>query len=238
MVAVLIGEAIMFKSQEEIDEAFRERYKQRNGGQNKFIALDGIINSEKFEKANPKILWVLKESTYSDTPKDFNMRELLVQLSQHEFYQQCKKTFEDIVIVSYGIIKGKYLYSEIPEIEEIKSVLEEIAFINIKKSPGGTKTYNPIISKHFGLDRDLLKAQIDYINPDLIIFAVGPIASPELFKMMFGDSFEHIGGPIGRVNGKHKRNILCVNHPAAPANAKTYFDYIIELVKRIDEIKG
>lgn len=137
--------------------------------------VDGIINCKKYEKANTKILWVLKEP-YSDKNDWTYQSYLSIKDIESKITLQNENTlnyevFRRILYVSYGLI-NKIEYSKIPyaEEKEVYSIGEEIAYINIKKIPGKSKSNDKEIKDAYMANEELLLKQIHEYEPDVLIF--------------------------------------------------------------------
>ena len=64
-------------------------------------------------------------------------------------------------------------FNKMPKIKDlytnIGSVLEEIAFINIQKLPGGTSTTTSALKKYYTANKEIILAQIKTYRPDIVI---------------------------------------------------------------------
>jgi uracil-DNA glycosylase len=77
-----------------------------------------------------------------------------------------------IIWNSYGLLHDNTTFDEIEnqiEDERIYSVIEEIAFINIKKTPGGGSANKTEIRRHYVQNKDLLVEQVKAFKPNIII---------------------------------------------------------------------
>jgi len=140
--------------------------------------IDGIINKELYEKAKYKILWILKEPNDKDSNEKwtyqdyFSKKEIERKIGTEEDtlrYRMMKK----IIWNSYGLLHDNTLFDEIEnqiEDERIYSITEEIAYINIKKTPGGGAAIYKEIKAYYEQNKDLLIEQIKAFKPNIIIF--------------------------------------------------------------------
>lgn len=155
---------IIFNRQcDEIDEIFSQLTLQG------ITVTDGVINREKYYDAKPRLMWILKEANSEESwnyANAFNSSEWLKRC-------HCMPSIRRVMYTSYGILKsaGKP-WSGFPWSDEIEcqSALQEIAFVNIKKTPGGSVAYPNEIKKAYRVNRRLLKLQIETYNPDVVIF--------------------------------------------------------------------
>lgn len=138
--------------------------------ENAFV--DGIINFEKYS-ANPlKILWILKDTNSYEEKQDW--RKELKEISNGNL-GAFRNTFENIIYITYGILNQKK-YSEEFSIDinpEHAKVLEEIAFINVKKTPGGSKIDFKTLENYYLLYKDVILEQIKIYQPTIIINSTG-----------------------------------------------------------------
>ena len=115
--------------------------------------------------------------------------------------------------------------------EELTSVIRDIAIVNIQKLPSKnvTKTEFKDISNAFDKYKDILKSQIDVLNPDILITA----NTMKLYKGIFDLNTE-------KANYKESITYYFINgklyvdafHPAqTQVNRKTYVDDIITAAK-------
>ena len=150
------------RSQKEIDEKIREI------DENSF--LDGIIDIEKYVNSSIKIMWVLKEP-YSDE-KSCNWREYIEDINDGTGnLGGFAKTFTKIIYTTYGILNGKK-WSEIEWIRDnpkITEVIGQIAYINIKKTSGGSVSNDTELTENYAVFRDIVMEQIKLYKPNVII---------------------------------------------------------------------
>jgi hypothetical protein len=136
---------------------------------------DGIINIQKYLASRFKILWILKES--NDVRDGEGGRWSLnktidKQESWAEQVQTGRTTFQRMIYSSFGILNDFMRWKDIPEIganHHVWETIKEIAYINVKKIPGGTSAYPPEIQEAYLKNKALLLKQIDTYNPDIII---------------------------------------------------------------------
>ena len=142
---------------------------------NVFLINDGIIEIEKYSKAKIKILWILKEPNSSEggwSYQDYltiNTIEGKIGTNKNTLSY---KIFQKILYASYGILNDFPCYSQMPSITEKKvyEVGEQIAYINIKKTGGGSKSQDSDISNAYRDNKEILMSQIAAYNPNVLIF--------------------------------------------------------------------
>lgn len=145
---------------EQLNQLFDEWERNVSDYKDKFVR-DGINNEQLFKTASPKILFITKEP---------NNPEQIVGDFREWWKEKLAYTF------SYRIAEWSYgLLNKFPEFDEIwkgsrpHNAIQQIAFMNIKKSGGnGNSEYNGMM-KHLKMNFDFLHRQIEIISPDIII---------------------------------------------------------------------
>ncbi|MFV0419739.1 MAG: hypothetical protein ACK5KT_13540 [Dysgonomonas sp.] len=147
-----------------------------SGEDNVLPILDGIINIEKYSSQKYKILWILKESNDLDANGKgggWSLTEAINSLKDWESQINTGKiTFRRIIYASYGLLNNFVLWNDMPSVNDDPNVFEtikKIAYINVKKVPGGTTANQNVIKKAYSDNKDLLLKQIELYNPDIII---------------------------------------------------------------------
>jgi len=163
----------MVKELENIEAHFRELLKK---GMTNLIS-DGIVNPEKYKNAKIKLLWILKEP-HDKGNGGWDMRNFLItpeNLTKRTDKWPWKKTYKNIMLSTWGILHDFQSYEKTLEDwrkfgdEEILSILNEIAYINLKKTPGKSKSYKPEIRSAYKKHQKLIWSQINAIKPDFAI---------------------------------------------------------------------
>ncbi len=135
--------------------------------------VDGIINCKNYAKATTRILWVLKEAN-SSTSWDYQ-NYLSTKVIQGKIGKEDDtlkyEIFRRILYISYGLINN-IEYSKVPyaEEKEVYSIGEEIAYINIKKTGGGSQSDDQEIANAYTANEGLLLKQIEEYEPNILIF--------------------------------------------------------------------
>jgi hypothetical protein len=167
----------MFDELKQKEKVIAESINSINSGtEGLFPVIDGIINIEKYMTAKLTILWILKEvhddwSTVSETKE-----KRCGGWNQAHGYNA--KTISEIrkLVVANRIMKTtksileKYLdCTNLSEDEKQLEAFKSIAYINIKKIPGGKIANKDEIKKAFYRYKDIIYKQIEVYNPDVII---------------------------------------------------------------------
>lgn len=134
---------------------------------------DGIINEELYSNSNVKILWVLKEP-YSDVDNWTFQSYLSKSEIERKIGTKADtlkySVFKRILCSSYGIINNIPFENIDIKNPNVYSIGEKIAYINIKKTPGGSFSYYKVIRDIYLKNKEKLITQILDINPDVLIF--------------------------------------------------------------------
>lgn len=200
---------------------------------NKKEIKDGIICPEKFgkhPKSKHRILWILKEAN-DLTGGGWSLTDFLAKREDPEglfSYTRWRATFGLVIKVSYGLLNGFVGFDEIEKIDLKKAseILDYIAFINIKKVPGGSLAYLPEIAEM--INPQVILKQINEINPDIVIGGntLWILANNKLFlesKELSEESWGLFKNKILWVNAYHP-GIRTITH-------KEYYSQIIKLAK-------
>lgn len=131
---------------------------------------DGIVNEEKYNKSNFKILWVCKE------PYNHNEDESIRYSFRHELNLEPKlyytiKIMRRIALASYCVFNNA-TYSEALVDPDVSLALQSIAYINLNKLPNLTTSPNreKYFSEVYSKCKSILLKQINGFDPDVIIF--------------------------------------------------------------------
>jgi hypothetical protein len=129
------------------------------------VIFDGITNINEYKKTPVKILWVLKEPN-DPNQASWDLRKLHKNITE---YSEWRRTYKLIIKISFAIIHNLFDYKLVPNEEKIKDILNNIAFINIKKVGGFSRSTNKIIRNIYAKNKDVILKQIKYIDPMVII---------------------------------------------------------------------
>jgi hypothetical protein len=138
---------------------------------------DGVIDPEKWAEAPIKILFLNKEAHDSNNPdtEGFDLTSLIREEMEFKSYGL---TYRNTAIWAYAIHKAVMTGSEgLPRWDKIQDSMGDdiensfhsCAIANIKKSGGVSTSNHSDLKRYAEMDGDLLRRQVDLINPDLII---------------------------------------------------------------------
>lgn len=130
----------------------------------KFVR-DGIINEQLYKTASPKILFIMKEP---NDPKQetWDFRDWWKDEIKYAFTYR-------IAEWSYGILNNFPEYDEIwSKKNAAQDAIQNIAFMNIKKSGGIGNSESKIMTQHLKINFEFLHKQIGIIDPEIIIIGL------------------------------------------------------------------
>jgi hypothetical protein len=203
---------VCYEKLKEIDEEIKARHPEK-------YVLDGIvdIDGDGFDKADPQILWILKEANMRNYPKNaFDLSEHLREIeSRHSSF---RTTWKLVLEISFAVMKKAQIWkNDVPEGRILlkEGFMRQIAVIEVKKSFGGGKSDQTDIDDYYEKDKDIILAQINAIEPDFIIN--GSRVEKLFNDLKVGESKE-ILPPFKAAKCKYKsgKNGIIINvlHPA------------------------
>ncbi len=151
----------MSSKTEQLNQLFDEWEQTVSEYQGKFVR-DGIINEQFYETASPKILFIAKEP---NNPKQDagDFREWWKEEIAYTFSYRLSEW-------SYGLLNNFPQYDDIwTKKGSALKAIQNIAFMNIKKSGGGGNSEYDRMIEHVKMNFNFLHRQIDIISPDIII---------------------------------------------------------------------
>jgi hypothetical protein len=158
---------------------------------------DGIIDKEKWALAKPKILFLLKEST---------KRSCWVQIAGVPIDTQKgdNRRFWPNVLCWKHAVSSAFTKGRVPEYTEVDTdefrtnnrILDDIAYVNVNKKLGGSKSDDRVITKIAFDNRLTLGKQIDEIDPTVVFCcytqnAYRAIYEPAEFQVVANDIYFH-----------------------------------------------
>ena len=174
---------------------------------------DGIIHEDDWDKSRCKVLVVLKED--NNCPSD-------------DLRKECReKPWPVPGSWSYGLQQsgpGKVrAYSEASKDESVAEGCRSLAILNLKKSSGGPIANPDTIRKYALRDADLIRREMEIINPDIIICGGTFSIFREIFKL---DSTTKDGEMMHLYRGKP---VIDFCHPSARRPHEEMFSSLMEL---------
>jgi len=190
----------------------------------KFVR-DGIINEELFTKVQPKILFIAKE------PNNPNQKP-------GDFREWWKKECTDKILYRmaewiYGLLHKFPQYEDINE-DKRHELIQNIAFMNIEKTGGDSRSKNNKIIRHLEMNLDFLRKQIDIISPDIIVTGTG------FLKKVREDLFENtlFESDCNIYIGKYKNSkIIDYYHPSSRTLTAEAYYYLLRKIINSTQFK-
>lgn len=192
----------------DIDEYLSKTYKHKEDYMHAFpssrgFAIDGPNDCEAWSKADLKILFMLKE-TYGAKGETCQCMDSL-DYNKTAFYSNI--TNRNIAKLAYGIITGRPTVGL--SAKKLSPYYSSASTIEIKKSSGGKKSYDPTIRKHALFSKEFIKWQIDNLNPDVIV-CCGSVVHRFLVNEVYSAKMPSEVAKVGKVL------IVKSKHPSAP----------------------
>lgn len=193
----------------------------------KTIVNDGILVPEIYNRQDKKVLFLLKE-----TFGDYN----LIQGPQEIYNGKSSPFWPNIFNWTNLVNISESKYYEKWEIKEITNFINAIAYVNVKKiNENRKKSNHKDILAYANADSDLLKCQIDNINPDVIYTSNTTMQS---YRIIYGDQDINLikavscGRQVFELHMHKNRKIIKTFHPSAyPIKGRFAFETIKKLIK-------
>jgi len=146
---------------DQLNRLFDEWEKNVPEYKGKFVR-DGIINEQLYQTTSLKILFIMKEP---NDPKQeaWDFRDWWKEKIKYAFSYRIGEW-------SYGLFNNFPPYDDIwTNPNSVYNAIQQIAFMNIKKSGGGANSEYERMLNHLRLNLDYLQREIQIISPDIII---------------------------------------------------------------------
>jgi hypothetical protein len=185
---------------------------------------DGILVPNSWAKAYPRILFLLKEAT---------IRSGWTQIAGVPVSVKCgdnRRFWPNVVLwkhavtgaVRKGIVPSFLKLEDTYEFRENGGLLDDIAYVNVKKELGGVTSKDSQISNVAYANRESLSSQIDSISPEIVFCCYTIKAYRHIYT---NEELEKIGDKVFR---HRERIIIEFFHPSirrapAPCRGRGYF---------------
>ena len=134
----------------------------------KIFLPDGIIDPQKFQSSNKKVLFIAKEANWFQSDSEISSNEDAGTMFWHRevaFGNVDKTNFSyRLSLLANAVVSNNY---EI--IDKDHEVLKSIAFINLNKRGGYAYCVCETLNSYVKAYQDFIRFQISMINPDLIV---------------------------------------------------------------------
>jgi hypothetical protein len=192
------------------------------------IVTDGIVNLKSYNDAKYRILWILKEVNEVGRAGEWSITKDLISKARDgdKLLMGLANTFTKIIYTTYGILHnlpwdGMDYTKDKPEMID---VLNSIAYINIKKRPGGSVAVGSELTEAYERDKRVILYQIESYDPDIIIC---------------GGTIGYLRSDLGLDEGKQyvgeceyyiqeDKLIIVAGHPASRVRSDWYVDGIVK----------
>ncbi len=192
---------------------------------------DGIISLSDYLVSKYRIMWVLKDAN-SIGDSDWDQVDTIKRFSENGLDHAWKKTFQHIAYITFGILNN-LKWENIPDIDDknspVSKILKSIAFINVKKIPGGNTSKDNELWEYSERYKDLLVDQIEKFEPNIVIFGnTLRYLLPHLNLSEDVETYNNIN--FTSSNGKLLINICHPNYISrGGVNAKDYYTSIKQI---------
>ncbi len=192
---------------------------------------DGVCDFEGYLKSNPKIMWILKEPNGQN--EDGNIEGggwSIVETGFRDIEATAKQpTFQKIIYIMYGYLNGCKYYDMdfVRDNHEMVKVMHNIAYLNVSKMPGNSKSTPTNIENCYQQWKPILDKQIETYNPDVIIFG----NTFEHFRNDFnGNGLECIDSYPGWIDiyQCNNRLLFAAYHPLQRCGDEEYINTLID----------
>ena len=178
---------------------------------------DGVVDADAYLASSPKMLWILKEPWENFDERGgggWSVTRGLIPKRIREGTVGGILAYRRMAYVTFSVLNGYGRYAEIRRAHDgfqVGESLKSIAYINVSKFPGKSRSVAAQIQAAYQRNRAILKRQVTTIAPDVIIS--GNILS------LFYEDFGLTHGDIkfsGTVDYCYKNGCLYVNayHPS------------------------
>ena len=132
--------------------------------------IDGIMDIDEYFSREVKLLWLLKET--HDDKGDYFLGDSFKKI---EFSNNIEKhrMFRNMVYISFSLLNGLIPYKDLPfikECDEMRTVMNKIAYINIKKTAGKSISNDRELKMAYEEWKEILLLQIQTCRPNIVIF--------------------------------------------------------------------
>ena len=191
------------------------------------IEPDGILNPDLYSSCGIKVLWILKEAWFKDSWRIMQDEGVYKKIGG-------SATLQPIAYVMHSIFNGFPSYQEMEYIRdnpEIAESLRRIAFINAKKTIGGTRSNDKEVWDHYLLAKAQILEQIEAIAPDVIV-GCHPHFPDMLKTLSDADNFQKFESVEWGVSRRGQLLIYAYHPQQSTINRADYVNDIVQLIKK------
>ncbi len=215
--------ALMTEMKKRIDEPENDRY----------IITDGVMQPDEYFSREIRIAWVLKEAYDKEdgTGGDWSYFDLYDRIIDLVNVQ----SFKPIIQTSYSIQNNFIKYENLDEYDrEMIQIIKSVAIINTQKLPARNHSSTNDRDLHQSIKKysDLLERQLNFINPNVIIFGNTFKYYKDLLKI---EDSEIVKGNVWYVS-KDGKLYISAYHPSQTQTSKK--DYVNDIVSVVEKWKS
>jgi len=200
---------------------------------NIYPVTDGVIDEAQFLSSSPKMLWILKEPWEKGGVGDWSLTKQLIPelIAKNKICGH--KSYGPMAYVTFSVFNKFVSYSVMKETCDASKVgesLKNIAYINVSKFPGKSRSKPSQIAAYYERNKAILLKQISVVNPDVVI-------GGSTLTLFLGDlqlaanKFKPVGALKFCV--ANKRLYIDAYHPSRREYQMKTADYVDEIVSVI-----
>ena len=199
---------------------------------------DGVADWAGYLTAPRKVCWILKEPVETDGTgnpagggwtmfKDLGAGRTLASVVN------ANQTLRNVAYASWGLLEGKTRDADIPWIKDrpdVANALLRVCYLNTGKMPARAETSDARLRKIHDDWKDIVLAQIELADSDLLIFA----GTLQVWAADFGlDVTRPLrtavrGATKADVHEWRGRRVLWTDHPATHKSRENWIDSLLE----------
>ena len=148
----------------------------KSGAAKHYPITDGAVDPARYLASSPRTLWILKEPWEAleadEQGGDWSVTRTLIPRLISEGRISSSITYRRMAYVTYSVLNGYRTYAEIPFTWQDAAVAESlrtIAYINVSKFPGRSRSVATQIEAAYQQNREILKWQVETFDPQVII---------------------------------------------------------------------
>ena len=213
----------MAKMKQRIDEPENDRY----------LISDGVMQPDEYFSKEIRLAWILKEAYDEEdgTGGGWSYFDLYDKVG---FDLSKSQTFKPIIQTSYSIHNNFIKYENLDGNDsEMMQIIKNVAIINTQKLPARnySTTLGRDLQESINKYSDLLETQLDFINPNVIIFGGTFQYYKKLLKI---EDSEIVKENVWYVS-KEGKLYISAYHPAQTQTSKK--DYMNDIVSVVEKWK-
>lgn len=240
---------------EELESLFTDwENRLKENGDGEFFTKDGLLRQngksdeqieQEWNASNKRVLFLLKDQhQFGEKKWDEDIRDWLKDTDEKSLNQKQKNRNLDIqftrrlAYILWGLSKSDkscdWRCSDIAmHIDEVKEFFntQPFALVECKKMPGDGSLGNNLLIKHLQSYGDLLKREIDMLNPNIIV-CTSPYIYDYVVKSFSEYSVHTIEGHnsirIIQKDSQTELIILCSYHPSIRKNDEYFYEGVMD----------